>query len=89
MEARANSGVIEIAPLDTVERACRAIAGGPEPEGYEDRREVLEGLRDLQVRVEAEEVTITGKIPVPTCAPQKNCKDRVGAIGRELGLSHF
>jgi len=93
-EIRASGKVNEIAPLDAVERACRAIAAGPEPKRYEDRREVLEGLLDLQARVDGEEIEIAGKIPVPaaeatTAGPQKNCKDRLGAIGRELGLSHF
>jgi len=88
IEARAMRRVIKIAPLDAVERACRAIAAGPEPEGYEDRREVLEGLLDLQARVDGQAVEITGKLPVPaagsTSGGGKNSEDRLGAIGDEF-----
>jgi hypothetical protein len=79
IEARAMRRVIEIAPADAIERACRALASGPEPEGYEARRLVLDGLLDLRVSADG---TITGKLPVP--AAEKNCKDRLAAVGRDL-----
>jgi DNA invertase Pin-like site-specific DNA recombinase len=90
-EIRALGKVLEIAPLDAVERACRAIAARPEPEGYEDRRDVLEGLLDLRARVDGEQVEITGKIPVPAAEPaaQKNCKERLDAVGDELSFGHI
>jgi hypothetical protein len=91
IEARAMHRVIEIAPADAVDRACRTLASRPEPEGYEARRLVLEGLLDLRVSVDGKEVTITGKLPAPVVATsdnEKNRKDRFGAVGLELGLSH-
>jgi hypothetical protein len=49
---------------------------------------VLEGLLDLRASVNGEEVTITGKLPVPaamaTLSAEKNCKDRLGAVGGNL-----
>jgi DNA invertase Pin-like site-specific DNA recombinase len=88
IEARAMRRVIEIAPADAIERACRAVASGPEPEGYEARRLVLEGLLNLRASVDGKEVTITGKLPVPASATsigEKNCKDRLGGAGGDLG----
>jgi DNA invertase Pin-like site-specific DNA recombinase len=84
-EARAMRRVIEIAPADAVERACRALASGPEPEGYEARRLVLEGLLDLRASVDGDEVTITGKLPMPAASAEKNCLDRLGGAGGDLG----
>jgi hypothetical protein len=92
IEARAVHRVIEIAPADAVERACRALASGPEPEGYEAKRLVLGGLLDFRTSVDGKEVTITGKLPAPAVATsdnEKNWKDRLGAVGVEPGLSHF
>jgi hypothetical protein len=54
---------------------CRAES--PEPEGYEARRLVLEGLLDLRVSLDGEEVTITGKLPVPAATGEKNCVNRI------------
>jgi site-specific DNA recombinase len=90
-EIRALGKVIEIAPADAVERACRALASGPEPEGYEARRLVLEGLLDFRVSVDVDGkgVTITGKLPAPAAPLEKNWKDRLGAIGDELGFGHI
>ena len=92
IEARAMRRAIEIAPADAVERACRALASGPEPQGYEARRLVLEGLLELRTLVDGQDVTITGKLPVPAAAAAaaggKNCKARLGAIGDELSFGH-
>jgi hypothetical protein len=92
IEARAMRRVVEIAPADAVERACRALASGPEPEEYEARRLVLEGLLDLRASLDGKEVTITGKLPAPAAAArssgEKNWKDRFGAIGGEPGFGH-
>jgi DNA invertase Pin-like site-specific DNA recombinase len=85
IEARAMRRVIEIAPRDAIEHACRAMASGPEPEGYEARRLVLDGLLDLRASVGGEEVTITGKLPVPAAQAEKNCLDRLEAVGGDLG----
>jgi hypothetical protein len=89
IEARAMRRVIEIAPPDAVECACHALASGPEPEGYEARRLVLEGLIDLRFSVDG---TATGKLPVPataaTLSAEKNCLDRLGAVRGELSVGH-
>jgi DNA invertase Pin-like site-specific DNA recombinase len=80
VEARAYSKVVDIAPLDVAEEACRQVASGPEPEGIEDRREVLDGLVDLRVEVGDGVARITGRVPVGAASAQKissNCTNRL------------
>jgi hypothetical protein len=47
----------------------------------------------LRASVDGQDVTITGKLPVPAAAAKsdvgKNCKNRLGAIGDELGFGHI
>lgn len=86
LEVRELRKVVEIAPLSVVERACRQFAEGPEPEGYEDRREVLDGLLDFHVDVVSkDEAVITGKLPLPEVIEnaepsQKNCSHKLTRV---------
>jgi hypothetical protein len=86
-EARAMGRVVEIAPLSAYEATCAALANVEEPEG-DDRREVLDGLRDLKVRLEGNEAVITGSIPVnaahATGGGGKNCEDRLAGLHSSL-----
>jgi len=63
-EVRAMGKIIEIPSRPLVEATLEAITQGGEPEGYEDRRHVLDGLVDLAARLVGDEVEITGKVPI-------------------------
>jgi DNA invertase Pin-like site-specific DNA recombinase len=92
MEAQALHRIVNIAPVSDIERACRAFADGPEPEGYDARRLVLEGIMDLRLSIKDGDVKITGRIPIPAAevapatTPKKNCSHSLacsGVISRE------
>ena len=62
-EKRALANVVEIPPLNAVEQAFDRLTKGGEPR-WEHRREVLDGLAELRMRLEGDEVIISGKVPL-------------------------
>ena len=66
-----------------------ALASGPEPEGYEARRLVLEGLLELRASAIGGDLTISGKLPFPPAEVKKNCEDRLVAARGELSCGHL
>lgn len=62
-EIHAVQKVREIAPLNAVKATFEKITEGGEPK-WEHRREVLDGLIDLSMRLEGNEVVITGAVPL-------------------------
>jgi DNA invertase Pin-like site-specific DNA recombinase len=59
--------VVQLPSIERVQASCRAITGneeGAEPEDYDLRRHVLEGLPDLKMMYADGELEINGQIPV-------------------------
>jgi site-specific DNA recombinase len=55
-------------PLRAAEAGLREITEGAEPETYDERRDILEGIVDLRMTYLDGDLNITGKIPVPAAA---------------------
>ena len=64
-ELRAAGQVISLPTLAAAKATLREITEGPEPETYEERRTVLDGILDLRMTYLAGDLEITGQIPVP------------------------
>ena len=83
-ELRAAGKVIEMPTLAAAKATLREITEGAEPETYEERRLVLEGLIDLRMKYLDGDLEIEGKVPVAaavesTGSGKKNCYRRVDA----------
>jgi site-specific DNA recombinase len=78
--------VVSLPPLKAAEAACREICDGAEPETYEDRRSVLDGILDLRMTYYNRDLAIEGKIPVPVpaAASQKKCHMGICPVGFQL-----
>lgn len=93
-ELAAAGRVVSMPPLHVAQAAVRKINAGPEPQGYERRRSILEGILDLRMNYLEGNLEITGKVPVPASAAspadgKKNRYSRVGADPqRECGHYH-
>jgi hypothetical protein len=90
---RALGRVLEVPALSRVEAICKAIADGPEPEGY-DRRHVLEGLIDFVVTMTGHELTITGKVPMDleegsAAGPEEGEKNRRNRLAGAVNSFNF
>jgi site-specific DNA recombinase len=86
-ELAASGRVVSLPPLHAAEAAVRETVTGPEPETYEDRRSVLDGILDLRMTYYNRDLTIEGKIPVPAsaaAASQKKCHMGVCPVGFQL-----
>jgi site-specific DNA recombinase len=86
-----------VRPLPTLAQAkagLREIIEGPEPETYEERRPILDKIIDLRMGYYKGNLTITGKVPIPSaqanngnrgiCAdPERKCRNQTysGAAG--------
>lgn len=75
-ELRTAGGVAELPAKQRVEAACRRIAEGKMPSEFATQRPVLEKLLDLKCWFDGDEVTITGRVPVPAERGLK-CSGRV------------
>ena len=70
--------VLELPPLQLVEANARNYAQGPEPSTYDRRRDILEGIVDLDMVYRRDvtrgpvELTITGKVPLPETGKKCN-----------------
>jgi site-specific DNA recombinase len=75
-EVRAMGKIVEIAARSTYERACAERAKMREPKANDARRVVLEGIRDLKVRLQGDYAAVTGQIPIAS----ENCEDRLTSL---------
>ena len=76
-------------PLHAAHAALREITEGAEPETYEERRPILEGILDLRLKYANGDLEIEGKVPVPDVAVsaasgKKKCNKGLGAVGFDL-----
>jgi len=67
--------VVELPPLERVKATCRAITEGPEPEDYDLRRGVLEGLIDLRMEYGDGELEIQGQVPIAAVPAKSTSSD--------------
>ena len=86
---------MNLPPLRELEASLREITSGDEPETYEERRDILEGLLDLRVTYADGELEITGQVPYmdPAAAAtpkdgKKNCYSRLGADSQRQREDH-
>jgi site-specific DNA recombinase len=59
---------LPLPPLHAAEAALQEITAGTEPNTYERRRDILEGLVDLRMTYYKGNLEIEGKVPVPDAA---------------------
>ena len=77
IEVKALRKVVEIAPLNAIERACAKYNPDPKakPRSYEARRLVLDGLMDFRVTLRSgEDAVVSGRIPMPAEETAGNTK---------------
>jgi site-specific DNA recombinase len=87
-ELAAAGRVVSLPPLQVAQAAVREICNDAEPQTYERRRSILEGILDLRLTYHNRDLSIEGKIPVPTPAAasggQKKCNSGVFDVGYDL-----
>ena len=73
--AALTGATVGLPPRAQLEAWCAELTGGPEPQTFEERRPVLEALRDLRIWYHDRQMVIEGQIPVPvkstTCGDKK------------------
>jgi DNA invertase Pin-like site-specific DNA recombinase len=71
IEVQALRRIVEIAPLNAVERACREIQGDVEPRGMA-RRIIYDKLIDFRVKLIGDQMAeVSGRIPIPAAEDGK------------------
>ena len=69
-ELRMAGRIVRLPSLHEAEATLREITDGPEPETYQDRRKILEGIHDLRMSYLEGELEISGKVPIRTEAAE-------------------
>jgi DNA invertase Pin-like site-specific DNA recombinase len=92
-ELAAAGRVLQLPPLRATEAALREITGGAEPETYDERRRILEGILDLRMTYLDGDLTIEGKVPIAGAAllsgSTKNCNSRLDADAEPQRCHHY
>jgi hypothetical protein len=101
-ELRMAGRIVRLPSRQEVEATLREITDGPEPETYQDRRNILEGINELRMSYLEGELEISGKVPIRTkpmeltTSGKKNCnpclevvfKERPPGLGGRLVAAH-
>jgi hypothetical protein len=88
-ELRMAGRVFRLPSLHEAEATLREITDGPEPETYQGRRNILEGINELRMTYLEGELEISGKVPIrtesaeSTASGQKKCNLRLHVVVQE------
>jgi site-specific DNA recombinase len=74
--------VVSLPPLRAAQTALREITQGPEPETYDERRPILEGILDLRMNYYNGDLEITGRVPMPDAASSGSRKNGYSNLKR-------
>jgi DNA invertase Pin-like site-specific DNA recombinase len=95
VELRATDQTATLPPLHAVQTALDRITAGPEPETYDEQRDIMERIIDLRMEYAEGNLTIEGKIPIASDDPTvgnttvKNCYSRVNGDSSSVPFIPF
>jgi site-specific DNA recombinase len=92
-ELAAAGRVVSLPPLNVAKAALREITTGAEPETYDERRPLLEGILDLRMNYYDGDLEIEGKVPMPaavasTGSGKKKCNTGLRPDSQGEGQNH-